>query len=166
MSMYAIFTNFALIQKQHDLGVGIGFMLLNMGSNYTTHDINNTEVKLGGDEWFPMPFLMVSGRLNFDKFKVNLSGGGAFFKGKMDDVDYDVKYYTADLSVAYEFLKTARLTYSADIGYRYLFMDLKMDNDMGWYKENDLYQGPYATIRIKFSSEEMWKFVKRKDRNK
>ena len=166
MSMYALFTNFALIQKQHDLGVGIGFMLLNMGSNYTTHDVNNTEVKLGGDEWFPMPFLVVSGRLNFDKFRVNMSGGGAFFNGKMDEVNYDVKYYTVDLNVAYEFLKTARMTYFADIGYRYLFMDLKMDNNSGWYKEKDLYQGPYATIRVKFSSEEMWRFVKRKDRNK
>ena len=37
---------------------------------------------------------------------------------------------------------------------------------MGWYKEKDIYRGPYATIRIKFSSEEMWKYVKRKDRNK
>jgi hypothetical protein len=41
-----------------------------------------------------------------------------------------------------------------------------MTNDMGWYKENDIYRGPYATIRVKFSSEEIWKYVKRKDRNK
>ena len=166
MSMYALFTNFSLIQKQHDLGVGIGFMLLNMGSNYTTFDVNNNEVKLGGSEWFPMPFLAMSGRLNFGKFRVNLSGGGAFFKGKMEEVDYDVKYYTVDVSAAYDFLETGRLAFSADIGYRNLFMDLKMDNDMGWYKEKDIYRGPYATIRVKFSSEEMWKYVKRKDRNK
>ena len=166
MSMYALFTNFALIQKQHDLGVGIGFMVLNMGSNYTTYDVNNEAVKLGGDEWFPMPFLALNGRLKFDKVRINISGGGAFFKGDMDDINYDVKYYTVDISVAYDFLETARLTYSADVGYRNLFMDLKMDNDIGWYKEKDIYRGPYATVRVKFSSKEMWKFVKRKDRNK
>jgi hypothetical protein len=166
MSMYALFTNFALIQKKHDLGVGIGFMLLNMGANYTTLNDNNEEVKLGGDQWFPMPFLAISGRLNFNKFRINISGGGAIFKGEMDDVDYDVKYYTVDVSVAYDFLKTGRLAYSADIGYRDLYMDLKMDNVMGWYKEKDIYRGPYATIRVKFSSEEMWKYIKRKDRNK
>jgi len=166
MSMYALFTNFALIQKQHDLGVGIGFMLLNMGSNYTTFDVNDNEVKLGGSEWFPMPFLAMSGRLNFGKLRVNISGGGAFFKGKMDEVNYDVKYYTVDVSAAYDFLQTGRFAFSADIGYRNLFMDLKMDNDMGWYKEKDIYRGPYATIRVKFFSEEMWKYTKRKDREK
>ena len=166
MSMYALFTNFALIQKKHDLGVGIGFMLLNMGSNYTTYDVNNNELKLGGDEWFPMPFLAMSGRLNFGKFRLNISGGGAFFKGKKDDVDFNVKYYTVDISAAYDFLETARWAFSADIGFRDLYMDLKMTNDMGWYKEKDIYRGPYATIRIKFSSDEMWKYVKRKDRNK
>ena len=31
LDMYALFTNFALIQKKHDLGIGIGFMLLNIG---------------------------------------------------------------------------------------------------------------------------------------
>ena len=98
----------------------------------------------------------MSGRLKFNKFRINLSGGGAIFKGEMDDVDYDVKYYTVDVSAAYDFLETDRFAYSADIGYRNLFMDLKMDNDMGWYKEKDIYRGPYATIRVKFSSEEMW----------
>lgn len=166
LSMYALFTNFALIQKQHDLGAGVGFMFLNMGSNYTTYDVNNKEVKLGGSQLFPMPFLALNGRFNFEKFRINISGGGAIFKGAMDEVDYDVKYYTIDMSVAYDFLKTARLTYSADIGYRNLFMDLRMDNDIGWYKEKDIYRGPYATVRIKFSSKEMWKYVKRKDRNK
>jgi len=166
MSMYALFTNFALIQRQHDLGVGIGIMLLNMGTNYTTYDVNSEEVKLGGDQWFPMPFLAISGRLKFNKFRINISGGGAIYKGEMDDVDYDVKYYTVDISAAYDFLEAGRWGFSADIGYRDLYMDLKMTNDMGWYKENDIYRGPYATIRAKFSSEEMWRYVKRKDRNK
>jgi hypothetical protein len=166
MSMYALFTNFSLIQKKHDLGAGIGFLLLNMGSNYTTTDILGAEVKLGGDEWFPMPLLAINGRLNFNKFRVSGTAGGAIYKGEMDGVDYDVKYYTVDVSVAYEFLQKGRLTYSADLGFRDLFMDLKMDNDMGWYKEKDIYLGPYATIRIKFSSKEMWKHEKRKDRNK
>ena len=166
MRMYALFTNFALIQKQHDLGVGIGFMLLNMGMNYTTDDNNGEEAKLEGNEWFPMPFLALSGRLNFNKFRINISGGGALFKGEMDGVDYDVYYYTIDASVAYDFLETGRVVYSADIGYQNVFMDLRMDTDMGWYKEKDISRGPYATIRVTFSSEEMWKYVTRKERKK
>jgi len=166
MNMYAMFTNFGIIQRKHDLGVGIGFLLLNMGSNYTTTSSTGEELKLGGNEWFPMPFLAVSGRLKFNKFRVVGSGGGSIYKGNMDGIDYDVGYYTVDISVAYEFLKTGRLTYSADIGYRYLYMDLDMENDNGWYKENDIYRGPYATIRILFSGKEMWQYVKRKDRKK
>jgi len=41
-----------------------------------------------------------------------------------------------------------------------------MENDNGWYKEKDIYQGPYATVRVKFFSKEMWQYVKRKDRKK
>ena len=166
MSMYALFTNFALIQKQHDLGVGIGFLLLNMGIDYSTVDINDQVVRIGDDQWFPMPFLAVSGRLNFNKFRIAGTLGGAFFKGNIDNADYDVKYYTIDVSATYEFLRTGRLTYSADIGYRDLFMDLDMENEVGWYHEKDIYKGPYASLRIKFSSAEMWKYVKRKDRVK
>ena len=87
-------------------------------------------------------------------------------KAKWMSVDYDVYYYTIDVSAAYDFLQTGRVAYSADIGYRNLFMDLKMDTDMGWYKEKDISRGPYATIRVTFSSEEMWKYVTRKERKK
>jgi len=59
--------------------------------------------------------------------------------------------------VAYLFLETARLKYSADIGYPNLFIDPKRNNDRGWYKEKDIYRGPYATIRVNFSNKEMWK---------
>jgi hypothetical protein len=158
LSMYAIATTFGLIQKKHDLGIGIGVILLQMASNYTTTDVNGKEVKLGGDEWFPMPFLALAGRLNLsDKFRLVLSAGGAFYKGDKDDVKYDVLYYTYDISAAYEFLQAGRMTYTVDVGYRNLFMDMDVENDIGLYHEKDIYTGPYATIRILFSSEEMWK---------
>jgi len=66
----------------------------------------------------------------------------------------------------YDFLEKGRLIYSVDIGFRNLWMDMYMENDLGWYKEKDIYMGPYASLRIKFSSKEMWTFVKRKDRKK
>ncbi len=166
MSMYALSTNFGLIQRKHDLGIGIGFLILKMGSNYSTTDVYGEELKLGGDQWFPMPFLALAGRLKFNKFRIVGTGGGAIFKGEKDGYDFDVKYYTIDVNVAYDFLEKGRLIYSADIGFRNLYMDMYMENDLGWYKEKDIYMGPYASLRIKFSSKEMWTFVKRKDRKK
>ena len=157
LTMYALSTTFGLIQKKHDLYLGLGVILLNMNSDYTTKDVNGVEVKLGGDVWFPMPFLAVAGRWNFsDKFRLGGSVGGAFFKGEQDGIDYDVLYYTYDIAAAYEFLQTDRMTYTVDVGYRNLFMDMDAENDKGLYHEKDIYSGPYATIRVLFSSEELW----------
>jgi hypothetical protein len=166
MTMFALDTHFGLIQRKHDLGIGIGIMVLNMGSNYVTTDTYGNEIPLGGDYWFAMPFLSVSGRLNFGNFRLAASGGGAIYKGEKDGSDFDVMYYTFDISAAYEFLHTSRLTFTADVGYRNLFMDMDIENDMGLYHEKDIFKGPYATIRILFSSKEMWQYIKRKDRDK
>ena len=158
LSLYALSTTFALIQKEHDLGLGIGILLLQMASSYTTTDVNGQPVKLGGDEWFPMPFLAVGGRLNFtDTFRAALSAGGAFFKGTKDGSEYDVLYDTFDITVAYEFLKAGRMTYTADVGYRNLFMDMDVASDKGTYHEKDIYSGSYLTIRALFSSEDLWR---------
>jgi hypothetical protein len=157
LTMYAISTTFGLIQKKHDLYLGLGVILLNMNSNYTTNDVNGNEVKLGGNVWFPMPFLALAGRWNFsDKFRIVGSVGGAIFKGNKDGIDYDVLYYTYDITAAYEFLRTGNMKYTIDIGYRNLFMDMDAENEDGLYHEKDIYSGPYATIRIVFSSEELW----------
>ena len=157
LSLYALSTTFGLIQKKHDLGIGLGVLLLQMASDYTTKDVNGAEVKLGGDEWFPMPFLAIGGRWNFsDRFRLVLSAGGAFYKGDKDGVHFDVLYYTYDITAAYEFLQAGRMTYTIDVGYRNLFMDMEIEKDIGLYHEKDIYSGPYATIRILYSSEELW----------
>jgi hypothetical protein len=56
--------------------------------------------------------------------------------------------------------------FSFDLGYRFLYMNLRMDNDGGWYNEKGFYQGPYATIRMKFFSKEMLQPHKSKDKKK
>jgi hypothetical protein len=158
LSLYAVSTTFGLIQKKHDLGIGLGIILLQMASNYKTKDVNGAEVKLGGDVWFPMPFLALGGRFNItDEFRIALSAGGAIFKGEKDGMDYDVLYYTYDITVAYEFLKAGRMTYTVDVGYRNLFMDMDASKDTGTYHEKDSFSGPYATIRLLFSSEKLWR---------
>lgn len=164
MTMFVLTTNFGLIQRQHDLGIGIGILALNMSTNYQTTDVLGQVIKLGGDQWFPMPFIALGGRLKFGDFRIGGTGGGAIFVGEIDGEQFDVNYITFDLNGAWDFFEKGRWGLSADIGYRFLFLDLKVENDMGWYKEKDIYQGPYATIRVKFSSKEMWKFVKKKDR--
>jgi hypothetical protein len=158
LNLYALTTTFGLIQRKHDLAIGIGVILLEMAANYSTKDVNGAEVKLGGDYWFPMPFLAIGGRWNFtDEFRIAASAGGALYKGERDGVDYDVLYYTYDITAAYEFLKTGQMTYTVDVGYRNLFMDMDITKDVGTYHEKDIYTGPYATIRVLFSSEEMWR---------
>ena len=158
LSLYAVSTTFGLIQKEHDLGVGIGLILLEMASHYTTSDVNGQEVKLGGDLWFPMPFLAIGGRFNVsDRFRIVLSAGGALFIGDRDGVHYDVYYYTYDITAAYEFLQAGRMTYTVDVGYRNLFMNMDIEKDIGTYHEKDIYSGPYATLRVLFSSEELWR---------
>lgn len=158
LTMYLLSTAFRFIQKKHDLGVGIGIMALHMGANYATTDIEGNEVKLGDDYWFPMPFLALSGRLNFDRLRMIGTAGGAIFKGNMEGDEFDVGYYIIDVAVAYEFLRTKRWTYIADVGYRNMYLNLDIENERGWYKEEDIYRGPYATLRVSFASEELWKF--------
>ena len=141
MGIYALTTTFLIVQKKHDLGVGIGFLLLNMGSTFSSTDDNMQPVDLGGDHFFPMPFLAGSGRLNFGNFRLSGSGGGAVFKGEKDGLNYDVKYYTVDLKAVYDFHKGENWSYSASFGYRKLFMDMEMDDYRGWAKEEDNYSG-------------------------
>jgi len=164
MGIYALTTTFALIQKKHELGVGIGFLILNMGSTFCTTDNSGEPVSFGDPMIFPMPFLAIAGRLNFGDFRLVGSGGGAVFKGNKDGLDYDVLYYTIDVKGAYDFYKGDNWSYSASIGFRQLFMDAYMENDMGWAKEKDIYSGPYISIRAKFSSIEKWTYVRKKDR--
>lgn len=78
MGIYALTTTFALIQRKHELGLGIGFLILNMGSSFSTTDVNGEIIDLGGTHLFPMPFLAIAGRLNFGNFRLNGSGGGAY----------------------------------------------------------------------------------------
>lgn len=158
LTMYLLSTAFRFIQKKHDLGVGIGIMALHMGANYATTDIEGNEVKLGDDYWFPMPFLALSGRLNFDRLRIIGTAGGAIFKGNMEGDEFDVGYYIIDVAVAYEFFRTKRWTYIADVGYRNMYLNLDIENERGWYKEEDIYRGPYVTLRVSYASEELWKF--------
>jgi hypothetical protein len=113
-----------------------------------------------------MPFLAAAGRLNFGKLKFSASGGGAIFKGEKDELDYDVKYYTIDVKAAYDFYTTENWTYNVGIGFRKLFMDMRMENELGWAREEDHYSGPYFAIRAKFSSSEKWTYQRRRDKKK
>jgi len=156
MAMYFLGTAFSIIQKKHDLGAGIGFLALNMGSDYHTTTTAGDVIRLGDSYWFPMPFLQIMGRLNFNRVKVNGTVGGAVFQGNKNGDDYDVGYYYIDANVAYEFLKTKKVTYTADLGYRNLFMNMEIENTSGWYHEKDIYQGPYVSVKAKIFSHEMW----------
>lgn len=156
MDIYSLSTTFNIIEKQHDFGVGIGFLILNMGSSYQTTDVTGKIVDLGGDNLFPMPFLAISGRLNFGDIRFAGSGGGAYFNGNYDGMDYEVFYYTIDARGTYDFYEGDNWSSSVSIGFRNLFMDMDASNETGWVKEHDVYSGPYMSLRIKFSSTETY----------
>ncbi|MCD4737114.1 MAG: hypothetical protein K8R53_13805 [Bacteroidales bacterium] len=128
MGIYALTTTFALIQKKHELGVGIGFLILNMGSTFSSTDVSGEPVDIGGTNTFPMPFLAIAGRLNFGDFRFSGSGGGAVFRGEKDGLDYDVVYYTIDIKAVYDFYKGDNWSYSTSLGFRNLFMDWFINN--------------------------------------
>ena len=63
-----------------------------------------------------------------------------------------------NIKAVYDFYKVGNWSYSASLGFRNLFMDMYMENDLGWAKEKDIYSGPYLSIRAKFSSTELWSY--------
>ena len=146
MGIYSLSTTYALVKKQHDLGVGLGILLLDMGMEFETNDI-----RIGDSNIFPMPFLALSGRLKFDRFRISGVGGGAYFHGKMDGMDYTVYYYTADIKGTYELLKKNNWSTLVSLGYRVLYMDSKASKDGSWFKEEDMYHGPFFSVIVRFS---------------
>lgn len=153
MGIYALTTTFAALQSERaDLGFGAGFLLLNMGSWYSTAATDSTEaVDAGGKHVFPMPFLAASGRLKFDRFKISAVGGGAIFDGVMDGYDYKVWYYNYEIRMAYDFHVKNGYTWSVSGGYRSLVMDSKAEKNSNWFREKDIYTGPFIGIRVKFT---------------
>jgi len=147
MGIYSLSTTFAIVQRQHDLGAGLGVLLLDMGMEFKTDDVT-----IGSDQVFPMPFLALSGRLNFGRLKFVGVGGGAYFGGKMDGYDYTVYYYTIDVKVAYDIIKTDNWATILSLGYRNLVMDSKASKEGSWFREKDKYQGLFLSVTQQFSS--------------
>ena len=156
IDIYTLNTTYNIIQKKHDLGVGIGFIFMDMKSGFTTTDVDDEVVTTEGDYFFPMPFLAASGRLNFDKFKISGSGGAAYFNGSKDGMDYKVFYYTIDVRGTYYFYEHDNWSSSLSAGYRTIYMDMNLSDERGWYTEHDIYSGPYLSLRVKFSSTETY----------
>ena len=156
INLYTLNTTYNLIQKQHDLGVGIGFIFIDMDNGFTTTDVDGEIVSTKSDYFFPMPYLAVSGRLNYDKLKFSGSGGAAYFNGNKDGLDYEVFYYTFDVRGTYYFYEHENWSTSVSAGFRTIYMDMNMSDERGWYTEHDIYSGPYLSLRVKFSSTETY----------
>ena len=118
----------------------------NRGNRFQTDD-----QLIESNHWFPMPFLALSGRLNFDRFRVSAVGGGAYFHGVKDDYDYEVWYYTFDVRGAYEFFRKDNWTAAVALGYKQMYMDSEASKEGSWFKEEDNYKGPFISVRVKFT---------------
>lgn len=146
MGIYSLSTTYGLIQRKHDLGLGFGILLLDTGIEFSAGSKT-----VGDTHLFPMPFLALSGRLNYGKLKVVAVGGGAYFDGDMDGYDYTVWYYTADIRVGYDFYTKNNYTATFNLGFRSLYMDSKAEKNDSWYKEKDRYAGPFISILIRYT---------------
>ena len=149
MGIYSLSTTYALAKKpEYDIGVGFGFLFLDMGTEFKTSDTT-----LGDSQIYPMPFLALSGRKKFGKFRLTAVGGGAYFNGEMDDLDYKVYYYTFDVKGGYEFYKKENYTAVASLGYRHLYMDsTATQSDGSWFEEKDRYAGPFFSVLVKYTA--------------
>ena len=98
-----------------------------------------------------MPFLALSGRLNFDRFRVSGAGGGAYFHGDKDGWDHTVWYYTFDVRCSYEFYRKENWVAVVAIGYRQMLMDSEGTKEGGWVNEKDNYKEPFLSVRVKFT---------------
>lgn len=147
MGIYSLSTTYAFVKEpQHDVGIGFGFLILDMGTEFKT-----STVTLGDSQIYPMPFLALSGRKKWGKYRLSAVGGGAYFAGDLDGLDYTVYYYTVDIKAGYEFLKNNHYTGVFSLGYRHLYMDSKAtQTDGSWFEENDRYAGPFMSVLIKF----------------
>jgi hypothetical protein len=149
MGIYSLSTTYALAKEpEYDVGVGFGILLLNMGTEFTSADTT-----LGGDNFFPMPFAALSGRKKFGKFRISGVGGGAYFNGEKDGLDYRVYYYTFDAKAGYEFYKKENYTAVASLGYRHLYMDSQASqSDGSWFEEKDRYAGPFFSVLLRYTA--------------
>ena len=147
MGIYSLSTTYALVKEpQHDVGIGLGFLILDMDTEFKT-----STVTLGDGQIYPMPFLALSGRKKWGKYRLSAVGGGAYFDGEMDGLDYTVYYYTIDIKGGYEFYKQNHYTGVFSLGYRHLYMDSKAtQSDGSWFEENDRYAGPFISVLVKF----------------
>ena len=149
MGIYSLSTTFAFVKKpEHDVGVGLGFLILDMSTEFKT-----TDVSLGDTGIYPMPFLALSGRKKFGKWRLSAVGGGAHFDGKQDGLDYTIFYYTFDAQVGYEFYKKGNYIAVTNLGYRLLRMNMKGTQDNGnWFEEDDHYNGPFLSVLVRYTA--------------
>lgn len=150
MGIYSLSTTVSFLRKKHDLGAGIGFLILGMSSEYSSEG-----VKIIGDknetDVYPMPFLAMSGRLNFNRLHLAAVGGGAYFSGEKDGLDYTVWYYNLEARASYDVFKKGNWSGNVAAGYRTMVMDMDMEKNSSWAKEKDLYRGAFLGFRVKFS---------------
>ena len=156
------------------LGLDGGYSGLRYSDNYK-FKLNYKDIDM--DNYSPSFAIAFGGW--YKKWNLSFAGSRGSYKGdfktKFDIVRDDIQIDsgalvngTIDMGI-YALTTTFagdNWSYSTSLGFRQLFMDMYMENDMGWAKEKDIYNGPYISIRAKFSSLEKLTYVKRKDRKK
>lgn len=147
-NVLTVATTFNIIRRKHDLGIGLGMMFYDYLQRYS---VIGSDLVSEMNPLLPMPFLAISGRLNFDKFKIVGSGGGAFFNGSFDDNKFKVIYYTYEIKGSYQLLQKNKWSSEIALGYRNLFMDIENNNGEYWFLAKNTYLGPFVGLVVKFT---------------
>ncbi|MBL0708984.1 MAG: hypothetical protein JJW00_08055 [Sulfurimonas sp.] len=148
MGIYSISGTYDIYENPTtDVALGFGALVL----DFSTEFVGETD-KVGADSTIPMPYLALSGRKDIAKYRFIGVGGGAYYDGKQDDMDYTVYFITLDARAGYEFYNDGAYKSTFYIGYKYLYMDSKTSQDDGsWYKETDTYSGPFINLAVKYT---------------
>jgi len=159
IGIYALSATYMMVMRKHEFGVGLGFLFMDLDVDYSAINASTGQpVSLGGHHFYPMPFLAIGAKFNFNRFRIIGTGGGAYFNEIKDGTGTTVWYYTLDVRGAYDVIRSPHWVGSLGLGYRSMFMDLKMDfaDARGWYHEEDHYIGPYLSLVVKFVGSQRW----------
>ena len=93
-----------------------------------------------------MPLIALNGTAHWGRFEVAALIGGAYIKYNSNTISY----LNADLAGRYAFYKGKHWSGMVSLGYRYIGMNLDIEEDCNKFKADINLTGPYIGLRIKF----------------
>jgi len=143
IGIYTVAGTYDFLSGKNNLGLGLGLMMLDFEVAYTEV---STGVQINIDETFPLPLLAVNYSYRWKRTELAGLIGGAYIKANGDTVGY----INMDLSARYAFYKSDALAGMVSLGYRYIAMNLDINNNSDRFKADLDFNGPYVGLRFEY----------------